>query len=181
MRHPTTLEGLPRQLPSSISIQCMDQMEPLSSLQTSLVLFRNAIKHQCTTRPDESFTVSLSHSLTLSLSHSLTVSLFHSLTLSLSHSLILTLSHSLNFSLSHSHSFTHYPHAEQLLFSCLCSKVTLTLSHSHTLTLSHSHTLSISHSLTLNMLNNFCFDVYAQKLLIIGENGTVFFDISIVL
>ena len=77
-------------------------MEPLSSLQTSLVLFRNAIKHQCTTRPDESFAVSLSHSLTLSLSHSLTVSLFHSLTLSLSHSLILSLSHSLTLSLAHS-------------------------------------------------------------------------------
>ena len=62
-------------------------------------------------------------------------------------------------------SFTHSGHAEQLLFSCLCSKVTLTFSHchSHSLTLSHSHTLSISHSLTLDMLNNFCFHVYAQK------------------
>ena len=38
-------------------------------------------------------------------------------------------------------------HAEQLSFSCLCSKVTLT----------------ISHSLTLDMLNNFCFQIYAQK------------------
>ena len=35
-------------------------------------------------------------------------------------------------------SFTHSGHAEQLLFSCLCSKLTLTLSHSHSLTLSHS-------------------------------------------
>ena len=66
-----------------------------------------------------------------------------------------TLRHS--FSLSHSFnlSFNHSWHAEQLLFSSLCSKLTLTLS--------HSHTLSISHSLTLDMLNNFCFHVYAQK------------------
>ena len=54
-------------------------------------------------------------------------------------------------------SFTHSRHAEQLLFSCLCSKVTLTL--------------SISYSLTLNMLNNFCFHVYAQKSLFIGEHA----------
>ena len=98
-------------------------------------------------------------------------------------------------------SFTHSPHAEQLMFSCLCSKVTLshsrtlsftlsrhaerllfsclgskvTLSLSHTLTLSHSRSLSISHSLTLDMLNNFCFHVYAQKSLFIGENDNDFF------
>ena len=62
-------------------------------------------------------------------------------------------------SLSHSHSlsFTHSRHTEQLLFSCLCSKVTLSLSHYLTLT------LSLSHSLTLHMLNNFCFHVYAQQ------------------
>ena len=47
--------------------------------------------------------------LTITVSHSLTLSLSHSLTLSLSHSLIL--------------SFTLSRHAEQLLFSCLCSKV----------------------------------------------------------
>ena len=35
-------------------------------------------------------------------------------------------------------SFIHSRHAEQFLFSCLCSKVTLSLSHS--LTLTHSHT-----------------------------------------
>ena len=59
-------------------------------------------------------------------------------------------------------SFTHSGHAEQLLFSCLCSKVTITFSHCHslTLTVSHSHTLSISHSLSLDMLNNFCFYLY---------------------
>ena len=33
----------------------------------------------------------------------------------------------------------------------------------------------LSHSLTLDMLNNFCFHVYAQKSLIIGENGNDFF------
>ena len=57
----------------------------------------------------------------------------------------ITLSHSLILSLSHSFtlSFTHSQHAEQLLFSCLCSKITLSLSHSHTLTLSHSHTFTL--------------------------------------
>ena len=73
--------------------------------------------------------LSLSLYLSLSLSHSLTHSHTHSLTLSL----------------------THSRHDEQLLFSCLCSKVTFSLSHSLTLTLSHSHThshtLSRSHSL----------------------------------
>ena len=56
--------------------------------------------------------------------------------------------------------------------------LTLTLSHSHSfslslflfLTLSHSHTLSISHSITLDMLNKFCFHLFAQKSLFIGEN-----------
>ena len=52
-------------------------------------------------------------------------------------------------------SFTPSGHDEQLLFSCLCSKVTLTLY--------HSHTLSISHSLTLDMLNNFCFHLYCLQ------------------
>ena len=47
----------------------------------------------------------------------------------LSHFLTLTLSHS--FTLL----FTHSRHAEQLLFSCLCSKVTLTLLHSLSLSL----------------------------------------------
>ena len=45
--------------------------------------------------------------------------------------------------------FTLSRHVEQLLISCLCSKVTLSLSHSLTLKLSHSRTLalSLSHSL----------------------------------
>ena len=42
-------------------------------------------------------------------------------------------------------SFTLSQHAEQLLFSCLCLKVTLTLSHSLTLILSHSLNVSLSH------------------------------------
>ena len=77
---------------------------------------------------------SLTHSVTLTLSHP------HTLTLSLSYSLTLDMlnnfffmsmlkSHSLTFTLSLSHSFTllftHSRHAEQLLFSCLCSKVTV--------------------------------------------------------
>ena len=35
-------------------------------------------------------------------------------------------------------------------------------------------TLSISHSLTLDMLNNFCFHVYAQKSVFIGQNVNVY-------
>ena len=56
--------------------------------------------------------------------------------------------------------------------------LTLTLSHSLSLTLSHSHTLSMSHSLTLDMLNNFCFHVYAQKSVFIGQIVNVFFFTS---
>ena len=84
---------------------------------------------------------------------------------------------SLTHSLSHSFTllFTHSQHAEQLSFSCLCSKVALSLSHSLTLTLSHSHALSFSHSLSLDMLNKFCFHLYAQKSLFIAENCNGFF------
>ena len=125
----------------------------------------------------------LSHSLTLSFTHSrhaeqllfsclcskVALSLSHSLTLTLSHSCNLAILHSCTLALSHSHtlSFTLSRLAEQLLFSCLGSKVTLTLSHSfslsHSFNLSFTHTLSISHSLTLDMLNKFCFHLYAQK------------------
>ena len=70
---------------------------------------------------------SLSHFHTLTLSHSLilTLSQSHSHTLALSHSHALTLSHSHTLALSHSLilSFNHSRHAEQVLFSCLCSKV----------------------------------------------------------
>ena len=53
--------------------------------------------------------------------------------------------------------------------------LSLTISLFLTLTLSHSHIISISHSLTLDMLNKFCFHVYAQNSMIIGENGNDFF------
>ena len=63
--------------------------------------------------------------------------------------------------------------------------VTLTLSQSLYLTLPHSLTLdllnnqsvtlSLSHSISLDMLNNFCFHVYAQKSLFIGENDNEYF------
>ena len=85
---------------------------------------------------------SLSHSHTLSLSHYLTLSMSHShtLTLSLSHSLTYNMLNNCCFhvyaqkslsplTLSLSHylilSFTLCRHAEQLLSSCLCSKVTV--------------------------------------------------------
>ena len=41
--------------------------------------------------------------------------------------------------------------------------------------LDHLITLSISHSLTLDMLNKFCFHLYAQNSLFIGENCNAFF------
>ena len=44
--------------------------------------------------------------------------------------------------------------------------------------LSHSLTFSLIHSLSLDMLNNFCFHVYAQKSLFIGEDGNAFFTAS---
>ena len=72
-------------------------------------------------------TLSLSNSLTLSQSHSLSFTLVilnnfccHVYAQkSLSHFLTLSMSRSHSFTLS----FTHSPHAEQLLLSCLCSKV----------------------------------------------------------
>ena len=84
-----------------------------------------------------SHTLALSHSHTLSISHWITLDMLnnfcfhlyaqnspsHFLTLTLS----LSLSHSHSFSLSHSFnlSFNHSRHAEQVLFSCLGSKVTV--------------------------------------------------------
>ena len=115
---------------------------------------------------------SLSHSHTLSLSHSLTLSLLHSCTLALSLDMLnnfcfhvyaqKSLSHSLILS------FTLSRHAEQLLFSCLGSKVTLSLSHSLTLTLSHSFNLSFNHSRHAEqvLFSSLCskFAVYRRKL-----------------
>ena len=85
-----------------------------------------------------SHSLSLSHSLTLSHSHTLSIShwitldmlnnfcfhLYAQKSLSHSHTLTLSLSHTLSLSLSHSFnlSFTHSRHAEQVLFSSLCSK-----------------------------------------------------------
>ena len=45
--------------------------------------------------------------------------------------------------------------------------------------MSESQTKAGNHLLTLDILNNFCFHVYAQKSLIIGENGNVFFYLHI--
>ena len=87
--------------------------------------------------------VLLSHSLSLDMLNNFCFHLYAQKSLSHSHTLI-SLSH---LTLS-SHSFTHSWHAEQLLFSCLCWNVTLSISHSLTLTLSHSLTLSLSHSPT---------------------------------
>ena len=43
------------------------------------------------------------------------------------------------------------------------------------LSLSLLSQLSLSHSFSLDMLSNFCFHVYAQKLLFIAENCNGFF------
>ena len=104
---------------------------------------------ECQTKAGNLNTFSLSHSLSLSFSHSHTTSLSHSRTLSLFQSLIQSLStcwttfvfmsmlkshpHTfslslfLAISLSHSFnlSFNHSRHAEQVLFSSLCWKLTV--------------------------------------------------------
>ena len=84
---------------------------------------------------------SLSHFHTLSLSHSRTLSFSHSFSLDIlnnfcfhlyaqkshshSHTLTLSLLHTLSLSHSFNLSFNHSRHAEQFLFSCLCSKLTV--------------------------------------------------------
>ena len=81
--------------------------------------------------PEHSHSLSHFHTLTLSLFHSLIHSLstcwttFVFMSMLKSHSLTFTLSHSHTLALSHSFnlSFTHSRHAEQVLFSCLGSKV----------------------------------------------------------
>ena len=75
------------------------------------------------------YSLILSHSLSLDMLNNPKVTLSPSI--SLCHSLSLTHTHTLSQSLNLS--FTHSQHAEQLLFSCLCSKVTLPLSHSFNL------------------------------------------------
>ena len=98
-------------------------------------------------------------------------------------------SHSLSFSLSPSFnlSLNHSWHAEQLLFPSLCSKLSLTLSHSHCLSLSHSHSFSLWHSFNLSfnhsrhaeqlLFSSLCSKVavYSQKM------QWFFFDILIIL
>ena len=98
--------------------------------------------------------------LTLTLSHFLTVSLFLTLTL--------------NLSLNHSW------HAEQLLFSSLCSKVTLTLSRSHSLTLSHSHTFTLFQCLIQSLLTCWTSFVFMSMLIsrcLLPKIAMLFFDI----
>ena len=96
--------------------------------------------------PDHS--LSLSHLITLKMLNNFCFHVYAQK--SLSHSLTVTLSLCHSFYISHSFnlSFTHSRHAEQLLFSCLCSKVTVySRKYFHTLSLSHSRTLTLSHSL----------------------------------
>ena len=68
-------------------------------------------------------------------------------------------------------------HAEQLLFSCLCSKLSIcdyvTGHRLHVTCL-----MSDAYVDPCDMLNNFCFHVYAQKSLFIGENDNVYFRTS---
>ena len=62
--------------------------------------------------------------------------------------------------------------SEQLLFSCVSSKVIVCHAIYH---MSHM-TCHMSNAYVdpWDMLNNFCFHVYAQKSLFIGENDNVF-------
>ena len=63
--------------------------------------------------------------------------------------------------------------SEQLLFSCVSSKVIVCHAIYH---MSYfTYHMSNAYFDPWYMPNNFCFHVYAQKSLIIGENGNVFF------
>ena len=109
--------------------------EPGSFLMFSYVFQCFLTFSNVTYSHSHSHSLSLSHSLTLSHSHTLSIS--HWITLdmlnnfcfhlyaqkSLSHSHALTLTHSLSLSHSLNLSFNHSWHAEQVLFSCLGSKV----------------------------------------------------------
>ena len=107
----------------------------------------------------------LSFSLSLSLSHSLPISPFLTLTLfqSLIESLLTCWTTFVFISMLKTH-----PHTFSLSLS-----LAISLSHSHSFSLSHA---AISHSITLDMLNKFCFHLYAQKSLFIGENCNAFFN-----
>ena len=100
------------------------------------------------------------------------VTYFHSHchSLSLTHSLTISLSHSFNLSLNHSW------HAEQLLFSSLCSKVTLTLS------CSHSHTLSLTLTLSQSLIHSLstCWTIFVSKVTVYSRKLQCFFwDLSL--
>ena len=123
----------------------------LSTCWTTFVFMSMLKSHSLTFTLSHSLTLTLSHTHTFTLSHShsptlslchfltLTLSLFHSLIHSFltcwttfvfmymlkNHSLTFTLSHSRTLTLSHSFnvSFNHSRHAEQVLFSCLGSKL----------------------------------------------------------
>ena len=118
----------------------------MSRLKSHSLTF--TLSHSHTLTLSHSHTLTLPHSHTLTFSHSLsldthyhTISFSHSLSLdmlnnfcfhvyaqkSLSHFHTLSLSHSHTLALSHSFnlSFNHSRHAKQLLFSSLCSKVTV--------------------------------------------------------
>ena len=77
--------------------------------------------HSQTLTLSQSHTLSISHLLTFDMLNNFCFHVYVQKSLSQFHtlSLTLTLSHSFNLS------FTHSQHAEQLLFSCLCSKVTV--------------------------------------------------------
>ena len=64
--------------------------------------------------------------------------------------------------------------SEQLLFSCVSSKVTVC----HIVTCAISHVtchMSNAYVDSWDMLNNFCFHVYAQMSLFMGVNENAFF------
>ena len=65
-------------------------------------------------------------------------------------------------------------HAEQLLFSCVSSKVSIC----NYVTCRMSHVTCLMSNAYVDpwdMLNNFCFHVYAEMSLFMGENVNVFF------
>ena len=65
-------------------------------------------------------------------------------------------------------------HSEQILFSCVCSKVSIC----NYVTCHMSHVTCLMSNAYVDpwdMLNNFCFHVYAQMLLFMGENVNDFF------
>jgi hypothetical protein len=97
------------------------------------------------------------------------------------HCYLLSFSLSRSLTISLAHSFTLFQSIIESLLPCGTTFVFIPMlqSHTHThsqdLTLTHSLTLSISHSITLDMLNKFCFNLYAQNSVFIGEHCNAFF------